>query len=290
MYDPLNRDSSDTRSVFFQTRLWRTVQVALAAIALYAAWWHSIKSTTGPDVSTLSFVVLVLVIVIVPLVGNISIGGASVEFLKQQVGADTALVAQGSILAQIGIATAGRSIVEAQHELSLVFNDLTLTKNQKSQLTAARLFETTAAITELLRPPPPPTPSGTIALAIAPAEVVRVSAWIVSKNKKALSYVTGWPIEQVQTLVGLTSPLAPDDPASIAFNKQQMLNFSDIPADQRPPPNKTVFHAICITPIYDRHHPIGVLQIEREKMQRFDSVPQELIRALAAFYGTALAR
>ena len=107
-----------------------------------------------------------------------------------------------------------------------------------------------------------------------------MSAWITADNRSRLRFVRGWPLNTAAWLEGVASTVD-DVPAGTVF----------VPTNQRPPASTVPlrsYKGIPIAPMFAGVATIGVLQVEREKIARFDPSQIAIARALAAFYATAL--
>jgi GAF domain-containing protein len=130
--------------------------------------------------------------------------------------------------------------------------------------------------------------------------LIRISAWVSAANRTRLRFVIGWPESLATTLSGVAVTVADGDPASLVFQNGQVVNYRILGNSQRPPDplptpataltpaTQTIFRGILIVPIYSGGLILGVLEVEREKTDRFDPPQVALAGALAALYGTAL--
>jgi hypothetical protein len=307
----------------FESSGWRIFQVTLIGIALYAAWWHASKSTTGPDEKSLYFLILALILLVTPMLDKITFwGSASVEF-KKDVKADVADLTQSTAQDKLQIALAATAIADAQRSLALVMRDEGLTDLDKARESALALEQTSSGIANLLRPgPKPPAPAeppspkppdaaraaspkvstaarapnpeppalamAANANAAAPAEQIRLSAWIQA-GENALRYCAGWSSEGNTALANSVNRREDGDPAWLAFDGRQPLSYESRPPDCHPPTDgKTVYRAMYVVPMFSLTGAIGVFIAEREKPIRFDAPAEALISALADLYTSAL--
>lgn len=308
----------------FESSGWRIFQVTLIGIALYAAWWHASKSTTGPDEKSLYFLILALILLVTPVLDKITFwGSASVEF-KKDVKADVADLTQSTAQDKLQIALAATAIADAQRSLALVMRDEGLTDLDKARESALALEQTSGGIANLLRPgPKPPAPAeppspkppdpakaaspkastaarapnpeppalamAANANAAAPAEQIRLSAWIQCDDVNVLRYCAGWSSEGSAALANSVNRRSGGDPAWLALDGRQPLSYESRPPDYHPPTDgKTVFRAMYVVPMYALSGAIGVFIAEREKPIRFDATAEALVCALADLYTSAL--
>ena len=322
-------DSADNgefdRSSYFRSAPWRFIQTILIGLLALGAAWHSFVNPTGPDAVTVTFLVLIAIVTVVPLVQKIVFpGSGELDFITTQVKNETLDLDQNAKLAQVAWATAARIIAEAQTTLVVMLRSAT-GASARSDLVERVLRDTTSPIAELLRTAPadaPATPglasqpavggsqpsAASVSASIAalmqpspPPEQIRISAWVSARNGTALTFAAGWPTESCGALIGALTDVVDGDPASITFQSGQPVSYPNLAAEARPPapdpppvaPGAAAgkapsFRGILIVPMFAGGAILGVLQVERELAQRFDPPQVVIVRALAALYAVAL--
>lgn len=290
--------NADARAAFFQSPTWRFLQTTLIGLLLIAAAWHSLAASTGPDSTTVTFLVLVVIVTVVPIVEKITFpSSGEIDLISAQVKTAAVDLSQNARLAQIAFATAAQVIADAQAGLALQMRDPQLSIDDKRNLVERTLSNATATIAALLLPasdsaaaPVPGDPNAAAQnAATANAEQLRISAWVQTTDGTSLRYATGWPQALTVPLQNVISTFQGADPASVVFRTQQYLNYTDVADTQRPPGDGIVLRGILVLPLFAGAKVIGVLQMEREKAERFEPAQVALGRALAALYGFALA-
>ncbi len=117
-----------------------------------------------------------------------------------------------------------------------------------------------------------------------------MTGWSSANGGKSLLFVTGWPKPLSAPLVGTFVDVSDGSPASIAFNSRQMLNYPTVAAAQRPPSDAAnTFGGLLVVPLQQGGNCVGVMQVERTQMERFDVIPVAVARMLGALYAAALA-
>ena len=279
------------RAAYFRSPAWRLIQTLLIGFCFIAAIWHSALkwSAGGPDGITATFLVLVLLVAVVPWVSKIVFPGkGEVDFLDTEAKNDALELEQTTRVTQLAMARAAQFVAELQASLAIQMRDTsTSVADRNASIDAALLFAT-ETLSEWLRPQA--IEGVGEASENEPLEEIRVSVWITADNRSRLRFVRGWPLNTAAWLEGLASTVD-DGPAGTVFKTGQPLSFQFLPADQRPPASTVPsrpYNGILIAPMFAGGTTIGVLQVEREKIARFDPSQIAIARALAALYATAL--
>lgn len=284
---PLPSPDADPRVVFFRSPAWRFVQTALIGLLAVAAAWHTVVNG-NPDTLTVTLLILVLMVTLVPVVEKIAFpGGGEIDTLKAAVTQDANQLRQDAANAQVVLATAAQLIAERQN---VVLGTRLASRNTPAvaqDLCARVLIDTTATVASLLVPqasPPDRTASGP---PVQP-EAVRVTAWVLTRDGKSLRCSFCWP-EDLRMLTAVLS-FEEGDLAIRIFGTGQAANYQDLAETQRPPQSASAnaFHGIAIIPMFKAGVVAGLLQVERGRLDRFDPVQFPLARALGALYASAL--
>jgi GAF domain-containing protein len=236
----------------------------------------------------LSFLVLALIVILVPLVNKIVFpGSGEIDFITKQVKDDTVDLTQDIAKTQVAMATAAEVVARSQSFLAIQLRTLT-DQASRNNVATSTLLDATATVADLFRP----SSVATTATPLATPEDIRVSAWVSAGGRTQLVCVIGWPEDICKPLIGLATAATGVDPASYVFQTSQSVNYPNIAIQERPPlPTVNppiIYKGILVVPMYAGGGVSGILQIERSRAERFEPFQLNLARALSALYGMAL--